>query len=424
MKREIILGTLSLVASAFLIGCGSSSTDANVADSDTTTVETGYFIDSPVAGLTYKTPSGLVGVTDSKGSFQYRQGEEVSFSIGKLNLGEAQPTTEGLISPRELTDNEEDVILMLRTLQALDIDNNSSNGITIPSSVTSKLENISQEVSMSNLSKDSDILALSVELSEVIDEDYNGVIDVNHTVAIAHYESNLNDWNEGKRPTDENIQVGHGERNVFDLAQYPESNLTQEVIDSLAYMGNEERLAYDIYTVLYNYHNDNGTAIIQLANIPKSEQRHVEIVQEVIQKYNIDTNNLTEVAFADMPTGQYDIVAIQELYNLLYDKGVVSAQSALEVGCMVEVVDIDDLNKFIIQAEGSKAVDIVDAFNILRDGSYKHYWAFDKGLKNMGIVEGCAVAGEEWAKTPEEYPNTNSNSGQGGNGGGHQHGRG
>jgi len=191
-------------------------------------------------------------------------------------------------------------------------------------------------------------------------------------------------------------------------------------------MGNEERLAYDIYTVLYKHHLDEGTEIKQLANIPKSEQKHVEIVQSIIQKYDINTDTLTDVvdpvadkdvAFADMPKGQYDIPAIQKLYDMLYDKGIESPQAAMEVGCMVEVADIDDLDHFILQAEDSNATDIVAGFNVLRDGSYKHYWAFDGGLKNMGITEGCAVLGEDWAKTSEEYPDTNS-----GNGGGNRRG--
>ena len=214
------------------------------------------------------------------------------------------------------------------------------------------------------------------------------------------------------------------DKSTFDLSVYPDSNLTQELIDSLAYMGNEERLAYDIYTVLYNYHNDAGTEIKQLANIPKSEKKHIEIVQDIIKKYNINTDILTDVvnpvadkdvAFEAMPTGVYDIATIQELYDMLYAKGIASKQSALEVGCMVEVVDVDDLDHFIEQAEASNATDIVAGFNVLRDGSYNHYWAFDKGLKNMGIVEGCAILGDEWAKTAEEYPSTN-NENRNGNG--------
>ncbi|HIP02227.1 MAG TPA: hypothetical protein EYG75_01795, partial [Campylobacterales bacterium] len=144
MRKTIKLSALSLVASALLIGCGSDS-DTSV----TTDTETGYFIDAPVEGLTYKTTSGLTGTTDYQGRFQYKKGEKVHFSIGKLNFGEAEPTAEGLISPEELTQNQELVTLILRTLQALDIDNDPSNGITIPQSVT---------IALQNLEKDKDIL--------------------------------------------------------------------------------------------------------------------------------------------------------------------------------------------------------------------------------------------------------------------------
>ena len=444
MKKYLTLATLSLAASALLVGCGGNTVE-------TAETQTGYFIDAPVAGLSYKTSSGFTGTTDSKGSFRYQEGEEVAFSIGKLTIGSAEPTQEGLVSPRELSDNEETVQLILRTLQALDIDNNTSNGITIPPSVITALEGITAEVNLVELTQESEVLDISVDLSEHIDEDYDGAIDVNTTEAVRHYQENLDHWENGERPDDGQIQ-GHNENggggqtsdegnndehrggNTFNLSDFPDSNLTQELIDSLAYMGNEERLAYDIYTVLYNYHSEAGTEIKQLANIPKSERKHVEIVQSIVQKYHIDTNNLTDVdtpvadkdiSFDDMPTGTYDIQAIQALYDSLYDKGIASKQAALEVGCMVEVVDVNDLDRYIAQAEASNAADIVAGFNLLRNGSYNHYWAFDKGLKNMGVTEGCAVLGEEWAKTPEEYPSSANTNGNGnGNGNGNRNGNG
>ncbi len=423
MKKIITLGAVSLVASAVLIGCGSSSSDT------TTDIETGYFIDAPVAGLSYKSTSGLSGVTDSAGKFQYKKGEKVRFSLGKLDFGEAAPTTEGLVSPRELTQNEEQVTLMLRTLQALDSDNNASNGIIIPASIVTALEGLSSDVALSDLEKESDILDLDVDLAGLLDEDFDGVIDVNDEDAKAHFEESMSAWNGGVKPesgtgtgtghgTGTGTGTGHGTGTgtVFDSSLYPESNLTQEVVDSLAYMGNEERLAYDVYTVLYNYHNGRGTEIKQLQNIPKAERSHVGIVQDIIQKYDINTKNLSDVAnpvadknvaFEDMPTGKYDVTHVQELYDMLYDKGIASSRAALEVGCMVEVTDVDDLDKYIEQAEASNATDIVDGFNILRDGSYNHYWAFDKALKNMGVAEGCGAAGAEYAKTTDDYPNNN-----------------
>ena len=418
MKNFITLGTLSLITSAFLVGCGSDS----ATDTD---IETGYFIDAPVKGLTYKSTSGLTGVTDAAGTFKYKKGEKVHFSLGKLDFGEATPTAKGLVSPRELAQDEASMILMLRTLQALDSDNDPSNGITIPASIITALQNIASDVSISDLSQDSNILDISVDLAGELDEDTDGVIDVNDTEAQAHFEESMTAWHGGATPDGGTNQGSHGDGEGFDLSTYPTSTLTQEVIDSLAYMGNEERLAYDIYTVLHNYHANNGVEIKQMANIPKSEKKHVQIVQDIIQKYNINTDTLTEVvdpvadkdvAFADMPMGEYDVAHIQELYDDLYAKGIVSKQAALEVGCIVEVVDVDDLDKFILQAEEANATDIVAGFNVLRNGSYNHYWAFDKGLKNMGVSEGCGVLGSEYAKTEAEFPSSRGGGSQGGGG--------
>ena len=90
------------------------------------------------------------------------------------------------------------------------------------------------------------------------------------------------------------------------------------------------------------------------------------------------------------------------LYNELIIKGSQSKQDALEVGCMIEVVDINDLAAGITIAKDSNASDLVAAFEFLRDGSYKHYWAFDKGLKNMGITDGCCSFDNNYCHP--EYP--------------------
>ncbi len=94
-----------------------------------------------------------------------------------------------------------------------------------------------------------------------------------------------------------------------------------------------------------------------------------------------------------MPAGKYGISKIQSLYDALESKGSESAQDALEVGCMVEVTDINDLNDYIDLAESDGAQDVVDAFTVLRNASYEHYWAFDQGLRNMGVDDGCCSLG-------------------------------
>ena len=169
----------------------------------------------------------------------------------------------------------------------------------------------------------------------------------------------------------------------------PSSTLTQDLKDSITYMYNEEGLAYDVYTNVYKIQ-----AVQQLQKIAENaETKHIEAVNELAIKYDL---NMTQYPDTDVPysidgisSGVYPVEPIQELYNLLYDKGIQSKQDALEVGCMVEVVDIDDLDKYIQQATASNAADVLTVFNFLRDGSYSHYWAFDEGLRNMGVTDGC-----------------------------------
>lgn len=193
-----------------------------------------------------------------------------------------------------------------------------------------------------------------------------------------------NDYTESKKevfPDDVNRDLDKSSR---------KSQLTQEVMDSITYMYSEEGLAMDVYNNIYKIQK-----LPQLINIANnSEIRHIEAVNKLAIKYDL---NVTKYPDTEKPysvddmnrygSGEYPVEPIQELYNLLYDKGIQSKRDAFEVGCMVEVVDIKDLDEFIHLAEGAK--DIVNVFSNLRNGSYSHYWAFDKGLKRMGVKNGC-----------------------------------
>ena len=178
------------------------------------------------------------------------------------------------------------------------------------------------------------------------------------------------------------------------------SALSEELVNTLSYMGNEERLAYDVYNRLYTEWGIK--TFTHIAN--KSEIKHIRAVQDLIKKYKLnDANHFTNVdlpalgymntAVEDMKSGTYDISKIQRLYDDLVSMGSESDISALNVGCIIEVVDINDLDAYIHIAEDSNASDVVDTFNFLRNGSYTHYWAFDKALKNRGVADGCCALG-------------------------------
>jgi len=175
--------------------------------------------------------------------------------------------------------------------------------------------------------------------------------------------------------------------------------------NSLAYMYDEERLAKEVYLAIYQ-----RQPVQQLSKIAsKAEGKHIDAVKDLAQRYGVATPY--------QQAGRYRSSHIQSLYNELYAKGIRSQKDALEVGCIVEVVDVDDLNKYISEAQQANAQDVVQTYDFLRKGSYNHYWAFDKGLKQIGIANGCCSLGQKYCHP--EYPKKE----KGGHGGGQGRGR-
>jgi hypothetical protein len=348
-------------------------------------------------------------VTGTDGAFTCKNMSQVRFRIGEMVLGEIHALQkdkyvfpQDIIGTARKNITDAKVTAMAQLLQSLDENHDLNDGIQIAENTKDLLA----EGGTTFNPEDMDQYMESIS----IDPDKKRT----PTEAQEHLRTTMQKLNAYQN---QNGNSGQAD-SLIDINSYPLSTLTQELKNAIAYMGNEERLAYDIYINLYNYHNSNGIQINQLQNIANnSEVKHIGIVQSIVKKYNLgadDLSNVTDpvansnVTLDAMPSGQYDIPAIQDLYDTLYKKGINSAQDALEVGCMVEVTDIDDLNKYIGLAEGSNATDIIDAFNILRNGSYNHYWAFDKGLKNKGVTDGCCSLGSDYCHP--EYPQ-NENGG-------------
>ncbi|NNC39202.1 MAG: hypothetical protein HKN95_00810, partial [Acidimicrobiia bacterium] len=90
----------------------------------------GHFIDSPVGGLTYETPTNW-GTTEESGGFDYFPGETVDLWVGTVYLGSA--LADQKISPLDIfmaDINDPRVVNMARLLQSLD-DDHSDGKINI-----------------------------------------------------------------------------------------------------------------------------------------------------------------------------------------------------------------------------------------------------------------------------------------------------
>jgi hypothetical protein len=103
----------------------------------------GVFVDAPVAGLSYTTSSGLSGLTDATGRYEYRVGDTVTFSIGDLVLGTVAgqelvtPTTVATaIAAGSGSTPETVTVNLLVLLQSLDVDGDPENGITLTTAIT------------------------------------------------------------------------------------------------------------------------------------------------------------------------------------------------------------------------------------------------------------------------------------------------
>jgi hypothetical protein len=196
------------------------------------------------------------------------------------------------------------------------------------------------------------------------------------------------------------------------VASYPSYPLDEEALVGMAYLWNEEKLARDLYATLYALHNSNLSVLENVSS--RSETQHVEAMTALLQKYNLspyypneDPNGNTSYdaeVLAAIPSDVFVNQDITNLYNTLFTYGQNDAISALEVGCMIEVQDVADLNKDIAKAESLGADDLLDIYTRLRQGSYNHYWGFDNALINQGVIEGCGSLGEAYDKTSEEFP--------------------
>ncbi len=381
MKKKLPLILSSLVAATLFVGCTSSSNSSDITEGST--VE-GQLVDSYLANVDYLCGDDLNGTTDINGTFSCTK-LPVTFTLGGLKLGtittlpsDTQVFPQDLIGVARTELNNTEVLALARFLQSCDDDNNTGNGIQVQERVRAAFADYNTTFNTDDIQTYADEAGITL-----IDENTTLSHLTNTTTLVEAIDS-----------------VAKLPQSVKDALLTPQNTLTQEVKNTIAFMGNEERLAYDVYNKLY----ESFPTLTQFNKIAtNSEYTHIQSVQLLAQKYintpsdlsNLDANITTNmgIAIEDMNSGVYDIVELQNLYDALIDMGEASQEAALKVGCMVEVTDIDDLLRDIQLAKDSNASDVATVFEFLRDGSYKHYWSFDNALKGIGIADGCCDIG-------------------------------
>lgn len=145
-------------------------------------------------------------------------------------------------------------------------------------------------------------------------------------------------------------------------AQTAPADLSPDEIAGLQYMREEEKLAHDVYTVLYDTW---GVPVFK--NIAASEQAHTAAVLTLLERYGI------EDPAAGNPAGVFANPDLQALYNQLVADGQVSVAGAFYVGATIEETDIADL---MARIAGSVHADITLVYENLLRGSSSHLRAY------------------------------------------------
>lgn len=162
---------------------------------------------------------------------------------------------------------------------------------------------------------------------------------------------------------EEDLNPGDLKSEASNLSQ----QLSDEEINGILFMREEEKLARDVYLYLYEIH-----PLRPFLNISKSEQAHMDAI-----KYLIDTYELIDPV-GDNPPGVFQNEELQDLYDELIEKGSKSREEALKVGALIEEVDIIDLQTEL--QETAKNEDVIRVFTNLCSASENHLRAFVRVL--------------------------------------------
>lgn len=154
--------------------------------------------------------------------------------------------------------------------------------------------------------------------------------------------------------------------------QYSSAPLSSEEKASLTFMREEEKLARDVYTFLYERYQ----API-FSTIATSEQRHMDAIKVLLDKYG-----LADPAQGKGP-GEFENQELQNLYNALVAEGAKSLVDALKVGVIIEEEDIPDLQAGLLIVNHN---DIKTVYLNLLDGSRNHLKAFVSSLTKLGVT--------------------------------------
>ncbi|MCL9770529.1 DUF2202 domain-containing protein [Flavobacterium sp. HXWNR69] len=147
--------------------------------------------------------------------------------------------------------------------------------------------------------------------------------------------------------------------------------LTQAEIDDLKFLREEEKLARDVYLFSFNKYQ-----VSIFDNISQSEQKHMNSILNLMNKYGIPDSASSEIGVFNNPD-------LQLLYNSLTAQSNISLVEALKVGATIEDLDINDIDEFIGNTTKS---DLLNVYDNLTCGSKNHIRSYTSQLSSNNVT--------------------------------------
>ena len=155
------------------------------------------------------------------------------------------------------------------------------------------------------------------------------------------------------------------------LALIETSDINDSEIASLLKMKEEEKLARDVYSVLYQ----KWESII-FSNISTAENNHLNAIVLLLASYGTADTSIAE-------PGIFANAEVQTLYNELVAKASVSIEEAYKTGALIEEMDINDLS---VALNTTTNENVILVFENLLKGSRNHLRVFNRQLSALGLV--------------------------------------
>jgi hypothetical protein len=174
----------------------------------------------------------------------------------------------------------------------------------------------------------------------------------------------LNGYSYGQRP----LGASAGISVAVPAAAPANASLTSAESTGLVFMYEEEKLARDVYNIMYARWNQPV-----FKNIAASEQTHMNAIRTLLVRYGLTVPQSAAGVFQD--------TSLQSLYDQLLSSGNQPLVDAYKAGVTIEQKDIADLQSRLAQTTHA---DIRQVYSNLLSASNNHLASFTSLLGNQG----------------------------------------